>query len=334
LRTNRPDAFEPPLVDWPSARSFLGALRGGESSSVIVLCPGHAADEGKGNTGSGWNPEKCSFSVQARDVYHPARECRADLVCFVNGLPLVFIELKAVYKNIRAGFESNLRDYMDENVVAHAFHHNAFLVVSNGHRARYGSITSRWEHFAEWKRDDEKDRGSVEAEFLLDGMLAHDRLLDIVENFILFDESKAGATRKVVARNHQLLGVDKITCARMHQMIVPRWQAKAAAVWMQVEAKRIDAAACADDNRRSALVEQAERLQQQAVWLDETLIEIVVSEAQNEVEDFAEWAFDIIPHRELIKKGFETADGKCVEVERPSRTLSIPSGSRLSVQCG
>ena len=67
---------------------------------------------------------------------------RADLVCFVNGLPLVFIELKAVYKNIREGFDNNLTDYMDEHVIAHAFHHNAFLVVSNGDRARYGSITS------------------------------------------------------------------------------------------------------------------------------------------------------------------------------------------------
>lgn len=133
---------------------------------------------------------------------------RADLVCFVNGLPLVFIELKAVHKNIRAGFDGNLRDYMDENVIAHAFHHNAFLIVSNGHRARYGSITSEWDHFAEWKRLDEGDKGDVEAEVLLNGMLAHDRLLDIVENFILFDESKAGATRKVVARNHQVLGVN------------------------------------------------------------------------------------------------------------------------------
>ena len=76
---------------------------------------------------------------------------RADLVCFVNGLPLVFIELKAVYKNIHEGFDGNLSDYMDENVIAHAFHHNAFLIVSNGDRARYGSITSKWEHFAEWK---------------------------------------------------------------------------------------------------------------------------------------------------------------------------------------
>jgi len=133
---------------------------------------------------------------------------RADLVCFVNGLPLVFIELKAIYKNIREGFDANLRDYLDENVIAHAFHHNAFLIVSNGHRARYGSITSQWEHFHEWKRLKEIDKGKVDAEVLLDGMLAHDRLLDIVENFILFDESKPGATRKVVARNHQVLGVN------------------------------------------------------------------------------------------------------------------------------
>ena len=133
---------------------------------------------------------------------------RADLVCFVNGLPLVFIELKAVHKNIREGFDNNLSDYMDENVIAHAFHHNAFLIVSNGDRARYGSITSEWGHFAEWKRHDEGETGSLEAEVLLSGMLAHDRLLDIIENFIVFDESKPGATRKVIARNHQVLGVN------------------------------------------------------------------------------------------------------------------------------
>ena len=142
---------------------------------------------------------------------------RADLVCFVNGLPLVFIELKAVYKNIREGFDNNLSDYMDENVIAHAFHHNAFLVVSNGDRARYGSITSEWEHFTEWKRQDEADKGSLEAEVLLNGMLAHDRLLDIIENFILFDDSKSGATRKVIARNHQVLGVNRAVASATKQ---------------------------------------------------------------------------------------------------------------------
>lgn len=147
---------------------------------------------------------------------------RADLVCFVNGLPLVFIELKAVYKNIRAGFDGNLSDYMDEDVIAHAFHHNAFLIVSNGDRARYGSITSEWEHFYEWKRLAEADKGKVDAEVLLDGILAHDRLLDIVENFILFDESKPGATRKVVARNHQVLGVNLATSSVKRQEALKR----------------------------------------------------------------------------------------------------------------
>jgi type I restriction enzyme R subunit len=147
---------------------------------------------------------------------------RADLVCFVNGLPLVFIELKAVYKNIRAGFDGNLRDYMDENVVAHAFHHNAFLVVSNGHNARFGSVTSTWEHFGEWKRLSEKDVGNVAAEVLLNGMLAKDRLLDILENFILFDASKAGHTRKVMARNHQYLGVNQAVDSVIRQEALKR----------------------------------------------------------------------------------------------------------------
>jgi type I restriction enzyme R subunit len=117
---------------------------------------------------------------------------RADLVCFVNGLPLVFIELKAVYKNIRAGFDGNLRDYMDENVVAHAFHHNAFLIVSNGHNARYGSITSAWEHFGEWKRLHERG-GQRGGRSVAQRHAGQGSLLDIVENFILFDASKAGS---------------------------------------------------------------------------------------------------------------------------------------------
>jgi type I restriction enzyme R subunit len=147
----------------------------------------------------------------------PHYNIRADLVCFVNGLPLVFIELKAVYKNIRAGFDNNLTWYLDSNVIPHAFHHNALLVVSNGDQARYGSITSKWDHFVEWKRNSEKDKGRVDAEALLDGLLAKDRLLDFVENFILFDDSRAGGTRKIVARNHQVLGVNNAVASVLHQ---------------------------------------------------------------------------------------------------------------------
>lgn len=142
---------------------------------------------------------------------------RADLVCFVNGLPLVFFELKAVYKNIRAGFDGNLSDYLSESSISHAFHHNAFLVVSNGDAARYGSITSKWDHFVEWKRNAETDQARVDAEALLDGMLAKERLLDLVENFILFDDSRAGGTRKIVARNHQVMGVNNAVASVLRQ---------------------------------------------------------------------------------------------------------------------
>jgi type I restriction enzyme R subunit len=167
------------------------------------------------------NPDNNRFlavrelKIQGQRVPHYNR--RADLICFVNGLPLVFFELKAVYRNIRAGFDENLTDYLNEHSIAHAFHHNAFLVVSNGDKARYGSITSRWEHFTEWKRNTEKDKARVDAEALLDGMLAKDRLLDLLENFILFDDSRAGGTRKIVARNHQVLGVNNAVASVEHQ---------------------------------------------------------------------------------------------------------------------
>lgn len=155
--------------------------------------------------------------LKVQGVQVPYYNRRADLICFVNGLPLVFIELKAVYKNIRSGFDNNLTDYLQEHSIGHAFHHNAFCIVSNGDRGRYGSITSKWEHFAEWKRNHEDEKGRVDAEILLDSMLAKDRLLDLVENFVLFDESRPGGMRKIVARNHQVLGVNNAVASVKHQ---------------------------------------------------------------------------------------------------------------------
>ena len=170
------------------------------------------------------NPKENRFLVvrelKLQGIRVPHYNVRADLICFINGLPIVFIELKAVYKNIRTGFDNNLTWYLDPNVAPHAFHHNAFLVVSNGDRARYGSITSKWEHFVEWKRNDEKETGCLEAEVLLDGMLAKENILDLLENFILFDDSKPGGTRKIVARNHQVLGVNKAVDSVQRQEIL------------------------------------------------------------------------------------------------------------------
>jgi type I restriction enzyme, R subunit len=131
---------------------------------------------------------------------------RADIVGFVNGLPLLFMELKNVHKDIRAAYEKNLADYKD--TVPHLFHHNSVMVLANGVDARIGSLSARFEHFHEWKRLEEDDPGAVDMETLLKGVCDKRNLLDLLENFVLFDDS-TGKLVKIIARNHQFLGVNR-----------------------------------------------------------------------------------------------------------------------------
>jgi type I restriction enzyme R subunit len=131
---------------------------------------------------------------------------RPDIVGFVNGLPLLFMEFKNIGKDIRSGYEKNFKDYTD--TIPHIFHHNALLIFGNGHKAKLGSITSRWEHFHEWKRLAEREPGVVEMETLLRGLCQKSNVMDLFENFIAFDDS-SGEAKKIVARNHQFLGVNR-----------------------------------------------------------------------------------------------------------------------------
>ena len=131
---------------------------------------------------------------------------RADIVGFVNGLPLLFIECKNIHRNLKAAFEQNFSDY--KTTIPHLFHHNAIVMFGNGEQAKIGSITSRWEHFHEWKRLAEEEPGVVDMETLLKGVCDKRDFMDLVENFILFDES-FGEPRKILARNHQFLGVNR-----------------------------------------------------------------------------------------------------------------------------
>ena len=153
------------------------------------------------------NPENNHFlCVREMWVRGDLYRRRADIVGFVNGLPLLFMELKNVSKDIRAAYERNFLDYKD--TVPHLFNHNAFVVLANGVDAKLGSITSRFEHFHEWKRLAEDQPGVVAMETLLKGVCAKANFLDLVENFIVFDDS-AGEPRKILARNHQFLGVNR-----------------------------------------------------------------------------------------------------------------------------
>jgi type I restriction enzyme R subunit len=130
---------------------------------------------------------------------------RTDLVGFINGLPLVFIELKK--GRVGEAFSGNLSDYKD--TVPQLFRYNGFIILSNASESRIGSITSQWEHFGEWKKiSSEGEEGIVSLETMLRGTCEKARLIDIIENFILFDEGKSGLS-KLVPRNHQFIGVNQ-----------------------------------------------------------------------------------------------------------------------------
>lgn len=136
---------------------------------------------------------------------------RPDIIGFVNGLPLVFIELKGFAVHIDNAYKKNYSDYKD--TIPQLFQWNQLVIIANGHDAQYGSITSTKDHFYRWKRLDESDPepggDALLLPILLRGMLDKTRLLDIVENFVLFDSSD-GTTSKIVARNHQYLGVNRV----------------------------------------------------------------------------------------------------------------------------
>ncbi|WP_176044614.1 type I restriction endonuclease subunit R [Burkholderia vietnamiensis] len=131
---------------------------------------------------------------------------RADIIGFVNGLPLLFIECKTIHAGLRQAYDKNLKDYLD--TIPHLFHHNAFMLLGNGHEAKIGALGGKFEHFYNWKRLEESEPGVVDMETLLKGVCDPKNFLDLFENFILFDDA-GDRTIKIVARNHQFLGVNR-----------------------------------------------------------------------------------------------------------------------------
>ncbi len=134
------------------------------------------------------------------------RTCRADLVCFVNGLPLVLFELKASHKRLETAYNENLSDYKD--TIPQLFQYNALIIISNASRSLVGSVSAGLEHFARWKKvANEEEEARVSLETMLRGVCEPGRLLDIVENFTVFQEKTGGLT-KLIPKNHQYLGVN------------------------------------------------------------------------------------------------------------------------------
>lgn len=146
------------------------------------------------------------LAVKELIVHGDLHNRRADIVGFVNGMPLLFMELKRPDIDVRNAYEDNYKDYQD--TIPQLFYYNAFAMLSNGLEAKVGTVGSKYEFFHEWKRLDEDEKGSVALETMLLGICNKENFLDLLENFILYDHSD-GRTAKILARNHQYLGVNK-----------------------------------------------------------------------------------------------------------------------------
>ncbi len=131
---------------------------------------------------------------------------RADLIGFVNGLPLLFVELKGMHVNVQHAFTGNLSDYKD--TIPHVFHGNGFVLLSNGSDTRIGASHAPWRYFRQWKRLDEDEPGQVSLERAIRAACTPAALFDMVENFIVFQDEKNGLTKKI-AQNHQMIGVNR-----------------------------------------------------------------------------------------------------------------------------
>ena len=174
---------------------------------VTVKRPGGKTEEKNAMVIDFHNPENNHFlAVQELKIHGELYRRRTDVVGFVNGIPLLFIELKKTTVDVQNAYTDNYTDYLD--TIPHLFYYNAFLILSNGLEAKVGTLGSKYEFFHEWKRLSEEEKGSVALEVMLRGICKKENFLDLLENFILFDHSD-GHTVKILARNHQYLGVNE-----------------------------------------------------------------------------------------------------------------------------
>ena len=135
-------------------------------------------------------------------------EKRPDIILFINGLPLVVIELKSAVREevkLEDGY-NQLKGYQEVHIPS-LFYYNQFMIVSDGVQARAGTITSPWSRFSEWKKVEDTDEikeNMPTHQTLFNGMLRKERLLDIISNFILWSEDN-----KILSAYHQYFGVKK-----------------------------------------------------------------------------------------------------------------------------
>ncbi len=134
---------------------------------------------------------------------------RADLLGFVNGIPLLFTEFKRVDVEVKTAYLDNYKRSIEH--FPYLFYYNAFSILSNGEEAKMGTIGAKFKFFSEWKRkseDDDVDENEPQMHIMIEGTCNKVTFMDLFENFLVFDKS-TGSYIKIIARNHQYLGVNK-----------------------------------------------------------------------------------------------------------------------------
>jgi len=158
------------------------------------------------------NPENNDWlAVNQFTVIEGQHNRRPDVVIFVSGLPLAVIELKNPADeeaDIWSAF-NQLQTYKSQ--IPSLFNYNELLIVSDGIKARFGSITSNKEWFLPWKTIEGEELASPatpQLETLIKGMFDKRRFLDLIRHFIVFDTSRGGASAKKIAGYHQFHAVN------------------------------------------------------------------------------------------------------------------------------
>lgn len=152
-------------------------------------------------------PAANHFSVVQQLTIKGKGTRRPDVLVFVNGIPLVFVELKNSTEATRQAYDKNLTDYRHD--IPRLFHYNLVVVLSNALETKVGSHTADWEQFFNWEKiTDEGEAvvpvGDVDIHRVLRGLFRKETLLDLLENFVFYYADRA----KIVAKNHQYLGVN------------------------------------------------------------------------------------------------------------------------------
>lgn len=162
------------------------------------------------------NPENNTFTaVSQMWIQGHYNYRRPDILIFVNGLPLVFIELKNSIVKVEEAYNKNLLNYKKD--VPNLFAFNQICVLSNGLETKLGAFNATYDYFFEWLKVENENETinreelngtdkKISVERFVDGMLNKNRLIDYIENFILFENQRV----KIIAKNHQFFGVNNL----------------------------------------------------------------------------------------------------------------------------